>query len=143
MVVSGLVQPEQNFTRPSRRNVPHRLAFVSHRPERVRPTFVNPDAAYLCGLESRVSQPYTGIRGTNRRATPQCQLDQGSVSLVAKLMMIFLMLASCESHNRPRLPAVGQVLAAGALRLAILPGYVRGAWIGFEFERALRFYGII
>jgi hypothetical protein len=62
---------------------------------------------------------------------------------MAKLVMISLMLASCESHNRPKLPAVGQVLAASALRLAILPGYVRGAWIGFEVARALRFYGII
>ena len=62
---------------------------------------------------------------------------------MAKLVMIFLMLAACESHNRPKLPAVGQAFAAGALRLAILPGYVRGAWIGFEIARAMRFYGII
>lgn len=62
---------------------------------------------------------------------------------MAKLVMIVLMLASCESHNRPKLPAVGQVFAAGALRLAILPGYVRGAWIGVELARAMRFYGII
>jgi hypothetical protein len=62
---------------------------------------------------------------------------------MAKLVMISLMLASCESHNRPKLPAVDQVFAASALRLAILPGYVRGAWIGFELARAMRFYGII
>ena len=62
---------------------------------------------------------------------------------MAKLVMIFLMLASCDNHNRPKLPAVGQVLAASALRLAILPGYVRGAWIGFEIARAMRFYRII
>ena len=62
---------------------------------------------------------------------------------MAKLLMVFLMLASCDNHNRPKLPAMNQVLAAGALRLAILPGYVRGAWIGFELARAMRFYGII
>ena len=62
---------------------------------------------------------------------------------MAKLVMIFLMLASCDSHNRPKLPAVGQALTASALRLAILPGYVRGAWIGVELARAMRFYGII
>jgi hypothetical protein len=62
---------------------------------------------------------------------------------MAKLLMVFWMLAACDTHNRPKLPAVGQALAAGALRLAILPGYVRGAWIGFEFARAMRFYGII
>jgi len=62
---------------------------------------------------------------------------------MAKLVMISLMLAACESHNRPKLPAVVQVFSAGALRLAILPGYVRGAWIGFELARAMRFYGII
>jgi len=62
---------------------------------------------------------------------------------MAKLVMIFLMLAACDNHNRPKLPAMNQVFAAGALRLAILPGYVRGAWIGVELARALRFYRII
>ena len=57
--------------------------------------------------------------------------------------MVFWMLAACDNHNRPKLPAVGQVFLASALRLAILPGYVRGAWLGVELARAMRFYGII
>ena len=33
---------------------------------------------------------------------------------MAKLVMIFWMLAACESHNRPKLPVVGQVFAVMA-----------------------------
>lgn len=62
---------------------------------------------------------------------------------MAKLLMVFWMLAACDNHNRPKLPAVGQVFAVGAQPLAILPDYVRGAWIGFELARGVRFYGII
>ena len=107
------------------------------------PAFVNPRAAYHCDLECRVSQPYTGMKGINRRANPQCQSNQGSVPLVVKLLMVVLMLASCDNHNRPKLPVVAQRFAAGALRLAILPGYVRAAWLGMELGRAMRFYRII
>ena len=93
-------------------------------------------------MERHARQPYTDKRDC-RHATPQWQSGQGGLPPMAKLLMVFLMLASCDNHNRPKLPAVGQVFAAGALRLAILPGYVRGAWIGFELARAMRFYGII
>ncbi len=62
---------------------------------------------------------------------------------MAKLLMVVLMLASCDNHNRPKLPAVAQRFAASALRLAILPGYVRAAWLGVELGRVMRFYRII
>ena len=62
---------------------------------------------------------------------------------MAKLLMALLMLASCDNHNRPKLPTVAQRFAAASLRLAILPGYVRAAWLGVELGRAMRFYRII